>query len=125
MRYVRAPSSSCGPPRVTAFCLSSVRMLPHRSFRPAGLTPHALRRESQNAHSVQIYDRAQHDAALIRTVVASAAVHRGPLVPHQHIADAPAVVIDKELLGGVVGDLSDMWLGLLPLNAVAAMRVQW
>src|SRR5207344_2212818 len=75
------------------------------------------------APSVRIHDRAQHDAALVRPVVAGAAVHRRPLVPHQHIADAPAVVIDEALLGGVFGELLDERPGLVPTHAGEAMRV--
>src|SRR5438093_13402664 len=75
------------------------------------------------ATTVRSSDRAQHDAAPLRPVVAGATVHRRPLVPHQHIADAPAVVIDKALLGGVFGELLDQRPGLLPLHAREAMRV--
>src|SRR5580765_902966 len=73
--------------------------------------------------SVRIHDRAQHDAALVGPVVAGAAVHRRALVPHQHIADAPAVVVDETLLGGVFAELLDQRPGLLPLHADESMRV--
>src|SRR5271154_2429225 len=43
--------------------------------------------------SVRVDDRAQHDAALLGVVIAGAAVHRRPLVPHQQIADLPGMVI--------------------------------
>src|SRR5438094_3531133 len=45
--------------------------------------------------SVRVHDRAQHDPALVRPVVAGAAVHRRALVPYEDIADAPAVVVDE------------------------------
>src|ERR1700733_2189572 len=45
------------------------------------------------APSIRINDGAQHDAMLFGAIIAGAPVHGGPLVPHQHIADPPAVVI--------------------------------
>src|SRR5438445_1059933 len=73
--------------------------------------------------SVRVHDRAQHDAALVRPVVAGAAVHRRALVPDQHIADAPAVVVDEALLGCVLGELLDERPRLFPLHADEPMRM--
>src|SRR3989442_2533205 len=73
--------------------------------------------------SARVHDRAQHDPALVRPVVAGAAVHRRALVPDQDIADAPAVVVDEALLGRVSGELIDQRPRLLPLHAAEAMRV--
>src|ERR671922_186589 len=73
--------------------------------------------------SPPIYDWAQHDAALVWPPVTGTAMHRRPFVPHQHIADMPAVVIDEALLSGVFGELLDQRPGLLPLHADEAMRV--
>src|SRR5438094_1018318 len=73
--------------------------------------------------SVRVHDRAQHDPALVRPVVAGAAVHRRALVPYEDIADAPAVVVDEALLGRVVSELLDQRPGLLPLHADETMRV--
>src|SRR2546423_10384537 len=73
--------------------------------------------------SVGVYDRAQHDAALVRPVVARTAVHRRALVPDQDIADAPAVVVDEALLGRVIGELLDERPRLFPLHADEPMRV--
>ena len=36
-------------------------------------------------------------------VVAGASVHGGALVPHQNVADTPAVVVDEAVLRGVLG----------------------
>src|SRR5256885_14653847 len=73
--------------------------------------------------SVGVHDRAQHDAALVRPVVARTAVHRRALVPYQDIADAPAVVVDEALLGRMIGELFDQRPRLLPLHADEAIRV--
>src|SRR5262249_55763740 len=48
--------------------------------------------------SMCIHDRAQHDPAFVRAIIAGSAVHRGQLVPHQHIADAPVMVINEAIL---------------------------
>src|SRR6516225_8553152 len=45
--------------------------------------------------SMCIHDRAQHDPAFVRPIIAGSAVHRGQLVPHQHIADTPVMVINE------------------------------
>src|SRR5499425_1843058 len=71
----------------------------------------------------RIHDRAQHDPALVRPIVAGAAVHRRALVPDQDVADAPAVVVDEALLGRVSGELLDQRPRLLPLHADEAVRV--
>src|SRR3989441_7168024 len=65
----------------------------------------------------------QHDPALVRPVVAGAAVHRRALVPDQDIADAPAVVVDEALLGRVIGELLDEPPRLFPLHADEPMRM--
>src|SRR5690242_20845803 len=44
----------------------------------------------------------QHDAPLLRPVVAGTTMHRCAFVPHQHVADAPSVVIDEALLRRVL-----------------------
>src|SRR5262249_29523615 len=74
--------------------------------------------------SVRVHDRAQHDPALVRPVVAGAAVHRCALVPYQDIPDAPAVVVDEALVGRVSGELLDQRPRLLALLADEALRVQ-
>src|SRR5438067_9431544 len=43
-------------------------------------------------------DRAQHDAALARRVIAGAAMHRRRLVPHQDVAHLPGVIVNESLL---------------------------
>ena len=58
-------------------------------------------------YSVRIDDRAQHDAAFLGAVVAGAAVHRRALVPHQHVADPPAMVVDEAVLRRVLGQFLD------------------
>src|SRR2546422_10875294 len=58
---------------------------------PAALVPVRLSR-SWNP-SGRVPDRAQHDPALVRSVVAGAAVHDRALVPEQDIAAAPAVSV--------------------------------
>src|SRR5262245_47072175 len=85
--------------------------------------PERRRPRGALASSVRIHDRTQHDPALVRPVVAGAAVHRRALVPHQDVADAPAVVVDEALLGRVSGELIDQRPRLLPLDADEAMRV--
>src|SRR5215471_99159 len=78
---------------------------------------------AMTASSVRVHDRAQHDPALVRPVIAGAAVHRRALVPDQDIADAPTVVVDEALLGRVSGELLDQRPRLFPLHAHEAMRV--
>src|SRR5262249_6009392 len=56
---------------------------------------------------VWIDDGAQHDPALFRPVVARAAVHRRALVPHQHVADPPAMIVNETVLRGVLGEFLD------------------
>src|SRR3984893_4505551 len=56
---------------------------------------------------VRVDDRAQHDAALLRVIVAGTPVHRRPLVPDQEIADLPGMAIGEAFLGGVRGELLD------------------
>src|SRR5271166_6941240 len=63
--------------------------------------------------SVRIHDGAEHDAVLLRPVIAGATVHRRPLVPHQHIADPPAVIVDEALLRRVLGQFLDQRPGLV------------
>src|SRR5262249_2802644 len=76
------------------------------------------------AHSsVRVHDCAQHDAALVRPVVAGAAVHRRALVPDQDVADAPAVIVDEAFLRRVGGELLDQRPRVLPLHADEAVRV--
>src|SRR6516162_1692858 len=48
--------------------------------------------------SMCIHDRAQHDPAFVRPIIAGSSVHRGQLVPHQHIADTPVMVINEKIL---------------------------
>ena len=53
------------------------------------------------AGSVRVDDRAQHDAALLGMAVAGTAAHRRALVPYQEIADLPRMVIGEAFLRGV------------------------
>src|SRR6266852_5231901 len=46
--------------------------------------------------SVRVHARAQHDRALVASVVARAAAHRRAPVPYQDVADAPAASARKE-----------------------------
>src|SRR5262249_19862313 len=73
--------------------------------------------------SARIHDRTQHDPALVRPVVAGAAVHRRALVPDQDVADAPAVIVDEALLGRVIRELFDQRPRLLLLHADETVRV--
>src|SRR5438552_16866955 len=73
--------------------------------------------------SVRVHDRAQHDPALVRPVVAGAAVHRRALVPYEDIANAPAVVLDEALPGRVIVKLLDERPRLFPLHAAEPMRM--
>ncbi|TMJ59292.1 MAG: ketopantoate reductase family protein [Alphaproteobacteria bacterium] len=68
-------------------------------------------------------DRAQHDAALLRRVIAGAAVHRRPLVPDQQIADLPGMVIDEPLLCRMRRQLLDQRPGLFAVHPDKAVRV--
>src|SRR5262249_55033577 len=73
--------------------------------------------------NVCIHDRAQHDPAFVRPIIAGSAVHRGQLVPHQHIADAPVMVINEAILRRVLGQFLDQRPGFLPRHADETMRV--
>src|SRR5438270_1886266 len=105
--------------RTTHFRLSNAAILqppsvPRATLRQAGRgalsTPSPrLRGEGfpRWPTSVRVDDRAQHDAAFFRVVVARTPVHRRLLVPDQQIADLPGMVIGKALLGRVRGELLD------------------
>ena len=73
--------------------------------------------------SMCIHDRAQHDPAFVRPIIAGSAVHRGQLVPHQHIADAPVMVINEKILRRVLGQFLDQRPGFLSRHAGETMRV--
>src|SRR5215831_13871541 len=104
-----SPATACGALRL------------ERAPRPAGPQPRDGLQRAQ--HLVRVHDRAQHDPALVRPVVAGAAVHRRALVPDQDVADPPAVVVDEALLGRVSSELIDQRPRLLPLHADETVRV--
>src|SRR5262249_34712878 len=78
---------------------------------------------SDSPASIGVHDRAQHDTVFIGVIIARATVHRGPFIPHQHVTNAPMVVIDKAILRCVVGKFLNQWPGLLAAHADEAMRV--
>src|SRR5207247_8842658 len=55
----------------------------------------------------RVNDGTQENTTLIGSIVAGTAVHRCHLVPHQHVADPPLVVVDEPVLGRMVGELVD------------------
>src|SRR6185312_1437811 len=67
--------------------------------------------------SVGIHDGAQHDASLVRAGVSGAAMHGRALVPHQHVADTPVVVIDESSLGRGGGEFLGRGAALLARHA--------
>src|SRR5579884_1946583 len=130
-----------GSRRLAIWCRSSI-LTTSCSFmaglpRSACVPPHAADpspgvRRGQGAALLSIMsrrtlggidDRAQHDAALLRPIIAGAAMHRRPLVPYDQIADPPGMVIDKAFLRRVRGELLDQPPRFLALHADKTVRV--
>src|SRR5436190_24153776 len=61
---------------------------------------------------------------LVGPVVAGAAMHGRLLVPHQHVADPPRMVVDEPVLRRMIGELLDQLPGLVLRYSLKAMRVQ-
>ena len=72
---------------------------------------------------VWIDDRPQHYPSFLGLRVAGAAMHGRALVPHQHIADPPVMIVDEPVVGGDRGQLIDQRPGFLLGYAFEAMRV--
>src|SRR5262249_28716404 len=75
--------------------------------------------------SYGVHDGAKHDAALVGAVITGATVHRGQLIPHQHVADTPVMVENEAILRGVFGKFLDQWPGFLARHAEETMRMHW
>src|SRR6478735_16834 len=65
------------------------------------------RTASHAGYLVRVDDRPQHHPSFFRFRVSSAAMHRRALIPHQHIAHPPVMVVDKSVIGGDRGKLTD------------------
>src|SRR5437763_1892576 len=79
---------------------------------------------SRTGTLIRVDDGAQHDPALVGTVVAGAAMHRCLFVPHQHVADPPRMVVDEPVLRRMIGELLDQLPSLVLRYSLKAMRVQ-
>src|SRR5437660_4946630 len=120
---VRVTMPSCRWYKTDPFVIRELLRYKRASAGGAPAPRRPAARTTATAASVRVHDRAQHDPALVRPVVAGATVHRRALVRDQDIADTPAVVVDEALLGRVSGELLDQRPRLLPLHADEAVRV--